>query len=104
MAVCYRGHWLRTRAQAMWQGIVLLVVLLPLLAWRLTTQPLGVGIGLSMLTLAPFAIAYQASRFLAMQERRHEAPTPEMVFVFGFVVNTPLTFGALMLVVLMSLQ
>jgi hypothetical protein len=104
MAVRYPGHWLRTREQAMWQGIVLLIVLLPLVAWRSNTQPLGVGIGLSMLTLAPFAVALQASRFLAMQERRHELPTPEMAFVFRLVVNTPLTFGALLLVVLMSLR
>ena len=84
----------------MWQGIVLLIVLLPLVARCVNTQPLGVGIGLLMLTLAPFAVAYQASRFLAMQERRHDEPTPEMAFVFRLVVNTPLTFGALMIVVL----
>ena len=104
MAVRYPGHWLRTREQAMWQGIVLLIVLLPLVVRCVNTQPLGVGIGLLMLTLAPFAVAYQASRFLAMQESRHDEPTPEMAFVFRLVVNTPLTFGALMIVVLMSLQ
>jgi hypothetical protein len=100
MAVSYSGHWLRTRRQAVWQGIVLLLVLLPLAIWRATTQPPGVGLGLVVLTLAPFAIAYQTWRFLDAQERVHEEPTPEMQFVFRFLVNTPLTFGGLLLVVL----
>lgn len=104
MAVHYPDHWLRTRQQAVWQNVALLLVLLPLAAWRATTQPLGVGIGLALLTLAPFALAYQAWRFLEQQERVHEDPTPGMIFVFRFLVNTPLTLGALLLVVLSSLR
>jgi hypothetical protein len=104
MAVRYPGHWLRTRRQATWQGLVLLVMLIPMAAWRLPAQPLGVGLGLAMLTLAPFAIAYQAWRFLEQQEELHHEPTPGMIFVFRFVVNTPLTLGALVFVVLASLR
>ena len=104
MTVSYSGHWLRTRQQAMWQSVVLLLVLLPLSAWRATTLPAGVGGGLAMLTLAPFVLAYQSWRFLAAQERVHDAPTPEMNFVFRFLVNTPLTFGALLFLVLINLR
>jgi uncharacterized membrane protein len=104
MAMQYQGHWLRTRRQALWQDVALFVVLLPLALWRATTQPIGAGIGLVVLTLAPFAIAYQTWRFLEQQERVHEEPTAEMQFVFRFLVNTPLTFGALLLVVLAGLR
>lgn len=104
MAVEYQGHWLRTRQQAVWQDITLLLVLLPLAAWRATNQPLAVGIGLVMLTLAPFALAYQSWRFLDWQERVHEEPTPGMTFAFRLLVSTPLTFGALLFVVLANLR
>ena len=104
MAVGYSGHWLRTRQQAMWQCVVLLLVLVPLAVWRATTQPPGVGWGLVILTLAPFVLAYQSWRFLEAQERSHDAPTPEMTFIYRLLVNTPLTFGAVMLVVLVSLR
>lgn len=104
MAVEYPGHWLRTRQQAVWQAVALLMVLLPLAAWRVTNQPLAVGIGLVMLTIAPFALAYQAWRFLSEQEHLHEEPTPGMTFAFRFLANTPLTFGALLFVVLINLR
>jgi len=104
MAVRYPGHWLRTRQQAVWQDVALLTVLLPLALWRATTQPIGVGIGLVMLTAAPFAIAYHAWRFLDHQERVHEEPTPGMIFAFRFLVSTPLTIGGLLFVVLTGLR
>lgn len=104
MAVIYQGHWLRTRQQAVWQDLTLLLVLLPLAAWRATNQPLAVAIGLVMLTIAPFALAFQAWRFLDEQERVHEEPTPGMKFAFRFLANTPLTFGALLFVVLVNLR
>ncbi len=72
--------------------------------WRFTTQPLGVAMGLAALTLAPFAIAYHSWRFLEEQERQHPEPTPEMAFVFRFVANTPLHFGAMLLVVLSGVR
>lgn len=104
MAVQYPGHWLRTRRQAAWQSIVLLLVLLPLAVWRASTQPMAVGLGLVLLTIAPFATAYQTWRFLEQQERLHEEPTSGMTFAFRFLVNTPLTLGAILFVVLTSLQ
>ena len=103
MTVRYPGHWLKTRQQAMWQAVALLIVLLPLAAWRASTQPFTVGLALVMLTLAPFVIAYQAWRFLGQQEQAHEQPTPGMIFVFRFAANAPLTFGALLFVLLASL-
>jgi hypothetical protein len=104
MAARYSGHWLKTRQQAMWQAIALLSVLLPLAAWRASTQPLNVGMVLVVLTLAPFAIAFQAWRFLEAQEQLHEQPTPGMIFAFRLVANTPLTFGALLFVLLVTLR
>ena len=104
MAIRYSGHWLRTRRQAAWQSAVLLAVLLPLAAWRFTTHPLNIALPLAVLTMVPFAIAFQASRFLASQERVHSEPTPEMAFLFRFVVNTPLTFGALLFVLLIEIS
>jgi uncharacterized membrane protein len=104
MSVRYSGHLLRTRRQAEAQGLVLLLLLLPLVAWRFTTQPLTAALALAMLTLAPFAVAFQARQFLVAQERQHSEPTPEMNFVFRFLANTPLTFGALLLVVLSSIR
>lgn len=103
MAVRYSGHVMRTRAQAAWQSVVLLLVLLPLVAWRFTTLRIGVAVTLAVLTLAPFVIAYQSWHFLEAQERVHQEPTPEMTFVFRFLANTPLTFGVLLFVLLVSL-
>jgi hypothetical protein len=103
MAVRYPGHMLKTRRQAAWQSAVLLTVLVPLVAWRFTTQPLPIALALAGLTLAPFAIAYRSWRFLEEQERLHSEPTPEMAFVFRFVGNTPLTVGALLFIVLVEI-
>jgi hypothetical protein len=104
MAVRYPGYWLRTRRQALWLTVVMMLLLLPVAAWRLPAQPLGVAFGLAVLMLAPFAIAYQAWRFLEEQEQLHSEPTAGMIFVFRFLANTPLTFGALLFVVLISLR
>jgi uncharacterized membrane protein len=104
MAVRYTGHMVRTRQQAAALSVVMLLVLLPLAAWRFTTEPLPAAFALFMLTLAPFAIAYQSWRFLEAQERVHQQPTPEMIFVFRFVANTPLTFGGLLFIVLVALR
>jgi hypothetical protein len=104
MAVEYPGHWLRTRQQAAWQALGLSLVLLPLAVWRATMQPPAVGLGLVLLTMTPFALAYQTWRFLGAQERLHEEPTSGMKFAFRFLASTPLTFGALLLVVLTGLR
>ena len=104
MAVRYSGHMLRTRRQAAWQNIALLLVLLPLVIWRASTQPIGAAVSLTLLTLAPFVLAYQAWRFLQAQELLHQEATPEMTFIFRFLANTPLTFGALMFLVLVALR
>ena len=104
MAVRYRGHMVRTRQQAVWLSVVLLLVLMPLAVWRASTQPIGAATGLVLLTLAPFVIAYQAWRFLQVHEQLHPEPTPEMTFVFRFLANTPLTLGTLLFVVLVALR
>jgi hypothetical protein len=104
MAVRYSGHLLKTRQQALWQGVVLLIVLAPLVAWRFRTEETIVAGALAALTLAPFGLAYQAWRFLRDQERRHPEPTPEMAFVFRILANTPLTLGALLLILLVELR
>jgi hypothetical protein len=103
MAVRYSGHMVRTRRQAAWLDVALLLALLPAVAWRLSTQPIGVAIAMAMLTAAPFVTAYQSWRFLERQERVHQEPTPEMHFIFRFLANTPLTLGALLLVILVGI-
>jgi hypothetical protein len=104
MAIRYSGHLLKTRQQALWQGLVLLIVLVPLAAWRFRTEDTVVAAALAALTLAPFVLAYQAWRFLGDQERRHPEPTPEMAFVFRILANVPLTMGALLLILLVELR
>jgi hypothetical protein len=103
MAVQYPGHMVRTRRQAAWLSGLLLAVLLPLAGWRSMTLPAGGAIALVMLTVSPFVIAYQAWRFLAAQEQLHREPTDGMTFAFRFVANTPLTFGALIFVLLIAM-
>lgn len=103
MAVRYSNHWLKTRRQAMWQNAALLAVLSPMLALRFMTHRFAVGLMLVLLTMAPFAIAYQASRFLESQERLHPEPTAEMQFVFRSVASTPLAFSGIMLALLSAL-
>lgn len=104
MTVRYSGHVMRTRQQAAWLSVAVLVVLLPLAVVRLQTQPPGAALGLGMLTLAPFVIAYQSWRFLESQERVHHEPTPEMAFVFRFLASTPLTFGAMLFLVFIAMR
>lgn len=103
MVVRYPGHLARTRRQATWLCVVLALVLTPLVVWKAASQPPGVAIALLMLTAAPFAIAFRTWRFLEAQERVHQEPTPEMIFVFPFLASTPLTWGALLLVILIGL-
>jgi uncharacterized membrane protein len=103
MTVRYSGHMLRTRQQAAWQNVLLLMVLLPLAVWRATTLPAGAAIALVMLTLAPFAIAYHAWRFLQTQEQSHAEPTDGMVFAFRLVASMPLSFGGLIFVLLVGM-
>ena len=102
-AVRYRGHLARTRQQAAWQNLIIALVLLPLAVWRASAQSFGIAAALVLLAVAPFAIAYQAWRFLALQERAHQEPTPEMLFAFRFLANTPLTLGALIVVILIGI-
>ncbi|MFM8533527.1 MAG: hypothetical protein ACKOEC_08035 [Acidimicrobiia bacterium] len=81
-----------------------MAVLVPLVAVRFTTDRLGVALALAGLTMAPFAIAYQASRFLKEQERVHSEPTPEMQFIFRFVASTPMAIGGLLLVLMSAMS
>ena len=104
MAVRYSGHLARTRQQAVWLGVAALMILLPLATARIRTQPPAAALGLAVLTLSPFVIAYQSWRFLESQERVHHEPTPEMEFVFRFLANTPLTFGALLFLVFSTMR
>lgn len=103
MAVRYANHWLKTRQQAWRFSAVLIAVLSPFLAWRFTTHHFTVAFSLFLMALVPFALAFQASRFLEAQERIHSEPTPEMEFVFRFVANTPLAFSGIMLALLSAL-
>lgn len=104
MTVRYPNHLVRTRPQAARLCVMLALVLLPFAVRRGAVQPVGVGMALIVLTAAPFVVAFQCWRFLEAQERVHQEPTPEMMFVFRFLANTPLTFGAVLLVLLAGLE
>jgi uncharacterized membrane protein YidH (DUF202 family) len=94
----------KTRQQAAWPCAVYLLILVPLVGWRFTTERLALAITLAGLTLAPFAIAYQAWKFLKEQERRHSEPTEEMSFVFRLLASTPVSLGGLLLILLVRLR
>ena len=103
MAVRYPGHMVHTRPQAAALCVTVALVVLPLAIWRAAAQPAGVGITLVALAAAPFVIAFQAWRFLNAEERVHQEPTPGMLFVFRLLASTPLTVGALLVVLLLGL-
>ena len=103
MTIRYPGHFLKTRQQAVVQGVVILAVLTALLASRITTERSAIAMALAGLTFAPFAIAFRAWRFLAQQERRHTEPTPEMVFVFEVIATLPLVMGAFLMILMFEL-
>ena len=99
----YPGHLLKTRGQAAVQGAVILAILGPLLAWRISTESAAVATALGGLTLAPVVIAFRAWRFLAREELRREQPTPEMIFVFQLVATMPLVMGAFLMILMFEL-
>ena len=103
MAIRYPGHFLKTRRQAVVQGVVILAVLTALLAWRINTERGVIAMALAGLTFAPFATAFRAWRFLAQQELRHTQPTPEMVFVFELIATVPLVMGAFLMILMFEL-
>ena len=102
-SVRYPGHLLKTRRQALLQGVVILVVLAPLLVWRITTETRVIAIALAAMMFAVFATAFRAWRFLAEQEKRHGTATPEMAFVFEQLTTVPLVMGALLMILMFEL-
>ena len=103
MTIRYPGHFLKTRQQAVLQGVIILAVLTALLAWRINTERAAIAMALAGLTFGPFAIAFRAWRFLAQQELRHQQPTPEMAFVFELIATMPLVMGAFLMILMVEL-
>jgi hypothetical protein len=99
----YPGHLLKTRRQALLQGVVIVAVLAPLLVWRITTETRPVAIALAAMNFAVFASAFHAWRFLAEQEKRHGLATPEMTFVFRQLTTVPLAMGAFLMILMFEL-
>jgi hypothetical protein len=99
----YPGHLLKTRRQALWQGILLAAVLLPLLIWRVTTERSAVAMVLAAMVFGVFATAFRAWRFLAEQEKRHGVATPEMAFVFEQLTTMPLVMSAFLIILMFEL-
>lgn len=96
----YRGHYLKTRRQAVVQNAALLLMLAPALAWRASNERPVVAVALAMLAMAPFVWAFRGLQLLGRQEGVHAEPTPEMTFIFGLATVVPLTMSAFLLVVL----
>ena len=103
MTIRYPGHFLKTRTQAALQLAVIVGILGPLLAWRINTERPGIAMALGGLTLVPVVTAYKAWRFLAKQERRHQQPTPEMIFIFELIATMPLVMGAFLMILMFEL-
>lgn len=101
--VRYPGHMLKTRRQALLQGVVIFAVLAPLLVWRITTERRAIAIALAALMFGVFATAFRAWRFLAEQEKRHGTATPEMAFVFGHLTTVPLAMGGFLMILMFGL-
>jgi hypothetical protein len=99
----YPGHLLKTRRQALLQGVVIFVVLAPLLVWRINTETRVIAIALAAMMFAVFATAFRAWRFLAEQEKRHGLATPEMAFVFEQLTTVPLVMGAFLMMLMFEL-
>jgi len=103
MTIEYSGHLLKTRRQVLLQSFALMLVLVPLLTWRFTTEPPAVSIALAAIAFAPFAIAHRGWRFLEAQEKLQSEPTPEMNFVFELVAIVPLAMTAFLMILLFEL-
>jgi hypothetical protein len=96
----YPRRYLRTRRQLAWQCVVAVLVLLPPLAWRFTSERVQVSIALAGLALVSAVLSYRGLQFLARQERLHGQATPEMTHVFMLVATYPLAISVFLLILL----
>jgi hypothetical protein len=96
----YPRRYLRTRRHLAWQCVVSALVLLPPLAWRVTSERIAVSLALGGLALVSVVLSYRGLQFLAKQERQHEQATPEMTHVFMLVATYPLAISVFLLILL----
>jgi hypothetical protein len=99
----YPRRYVKTRRQALWQTVALVLFLAPFLAWRLPQERSVVGMALAMLMLALFLLAFRALRFLRRMETRLAAPSPEMTFIFEQVAVAPVAVSAFLLILLLEM-
>ena len=100
MTTEYPRRYLKTRRQLAVQCVVAALIVLPPLIWRFTSERGVVSMALGGLALVAFALSYRGLRFLAIQERQHPQPTPEMTFVFMLVAVYPLATSTFLLILL----
>jgi hypothetical protein len=103
MAVEYQGHFLRTRRQVIVQTLLLMLVLLPMLTRRMTTERPIVSFALALLTFLPVVLVYKGWQFLGTQEKEHAEPTPAMNFVFHIVTTVPMAMAAALMTLLFEM-
>jgi hypothetical protein len=96
----YPRRYLTTRRQLTLLNLVSVLIVLPLLVSRITTEPVVVAMALSGLALVPAALSYRGLRFLARQEQLHAQPTPDMTFVFTVLATYPLAMSVFLLILL----
>jgi hypothetical protein len=99
----YPRRYVKTRRQAIWQTVAVVVLLAPFAVWRLPQERPVVGMALTMLTLAPFVSAFRALRFLRRLETQVAAPTPEMTFIFEQAAVVPVATCAFLLILLLEM-
>ena len=103
MAVEYQGHFLRTHRQVIVQTLLFMLVLLPMLARRMTTERPIVSFALALLTFLPAVLVYKGWQFLGTQEKEHAEPTPAMNFVFHIVTAVPMAMAAALMMLLFEM-
>ena len=100
MTIEYPRRFPRTRKQLLLQSVVSVLILQPLLIWRMANERAVVSIALGGLALAALALCFHGWRFLTIQELQHSQPTPEMSFVFMLVSVYPLAANVFLLILL----
>jgi hypothetical protein len=100
MTTEYPRRFPRTLRQLLFQCAVALLILQPLLIWRLSTGRVVISLALGGLVVAAMSLALQGYRFLSTQELRHPQPTPEMTFVFMLASVYPLAISVFLLILL----
>jgi hypothetical protein len=100
VTVSYPRRHVKTRRHLSILGVGSCAMVQPFLLWRLTTERAVIGLALGGLALVAALITYRGLRYLTEQEREHQQPTPDMMFVFTLLAGCPLAINVFLLILL----